>query len=715
MCCRGVITRDESGRAVRIAGFHSDITAEKIVDPLTGLPNRLLLLDRLARSIERAKRRSDFLFAVLILDLDRAESPVGRLGPAAGNLLVVAAARRLETCLRAGDTVARLGRDYVVACAGGDQFFVLLEGLNEVGEAKTVAERLLKEVSAPFGLDGREVFLSASIGIALSATGYRLPEEALRDAEAALCRARALGKGRCEVFDTALLESAQSRLQLEADLPGALERREFSVFYQPMVSVASRRIAGFEALLRWTHPSRGPISPQEFIPIAERTGFIVPLGRWVLTEACRQLKAWQVNPGIAGDVRISVNLSGTQFVQASLVEQIRDVLKDIGLDPTCLMLELTESTVMQNPETAGSALMQLRVMGVQVGLDDFGTGYSSLAYLRRFPLDFLKIDYTFVHSLETNPDNQKILRTISSLAHLLGLRVIAEGIETKTQLEMIRTLDCEYAQGFLFSRPVSSDGAELLLTRDLLQRSNAEGRNVETVQCAAAAVGGPEDGLPVAVPDPDPLEPAAKRKKNGFSRRSWAIVTGLTALLLIMLGSWLAKFDLLTSPPVAYSSPPGPDKAPDISSKAAASEPSVEKPAVQEVKKRAPQSAVLKTRPPAPKPAKQEPASYSYPVIHDHLLGSCSGVLQASRDTLSFVSEKQADSFTFNYGECSYDLVGDKLKVIAGSKTYNFKSANARTKEENRSQLRDIVQGISRFQAPGAGKKQNQPESKKDN
>ncbi len=718
MCCRGMITRDESGRAILIAGSHSNVTAEKVVDPLTGLPNRLLLQDRLSRSVERARRHNDFLFAVLILDLDRSESLIERLGPAGGDLLLVAAARRLETCLRAGDTVARLGGDHVVARAGGDEFIILLDSLNEVGEAKTVAERVLKEISAPFELDGHEVFLSASIGIALSATGYRSAEEALRDADIALYRAKSLGKTRCEVFDTALLESVQSKRQLEADLHGALERGEFSVFYQPIISLASRRIAGFEALMRWNHPTRGMIPPQDFIPASERTGLIVPLGRWILHEACSQLKAWQEKLGVPRDVRISVNISSTQFRQPSLVDQVRDVLIDVDLEPNCLMLELTEGMVMENPEAAGSSLMQLRVMGVQIALDDFGTGYSSLTYLRRFPLDFLKIDRAFVRTLGLSPDNLEIIRTISRLAHQLGLRVIAEGIENEAQLDVIRSLDCEFAQGFLFSRAVDREKAEELLARDLKQGSNPAGEEAVNEKNDAGIAYGAEADLPAPAVDPGPQEPAAQPPKTRFTRRSFAVIAGATALLLLLVGGWIARINRFASPPVAYSSPPGQVKVADApltmsyaeqpsempATPASAKKPA-EKPAPKETRKPAASKVTPQPPPPAPMPATTEPEAFSYPVIHDHLIGSCKGTLEISKDNLSFISEKGKDSFTLNYQECSYSLDGEQLSVTGGSKTYHFKSANAAGKAENRSQLQEIVQTISKFHPPAANKK----------
>jgi predicted signal transduction protein with EAL and GGDEF domain len=352
----------------------------------------------------------------------------------------LAAARRLETCLRSGDTVARLGRDHTLARLGGDEFSILLDGLNEVADAKTVAERLLKDLAAPLNLDGHEVFVTASIGIALSVTGYNSPDEALRDADTAMYRAKSLGKARCEVFDTAILKSVQAHAELESDLQGALDRQELVVYYQPIVSFDCCRIIGFEALMRWNHPVRGIVPPLEFIPIAEKTGLIIPIGRWILCEACRQVKAWQQLPGVSKDLWVSVNCSSVQLKQSSLVEYVDEVLRNSGLEPHCLVLELTESALMQNPEAARSLLMKLRIIGVQIGLDDFGSGYSSLSYLRQLPVDFVKIDRAFTRRIETSSDVAEIIRSVTGLAHQLGLHAVAEGIEKPEQLELVRSL-----------------------------------------------------------------------------------------------------------------------------------------------------------------------------------------------------------------------------------------------------------------------------------
>ena len=574
MSCQGVITYNEASRPVRITGFHADITAEVVVDSLTGLPNRHQLLNRLARAVEKARKQEDFLYAVLIVDLDLLESGINHLETMNCDALLVAAARRLESALRTKGSFSREGRSDLVARSGSEEFIILLEGLSEFEEAKKVSERLLKAILAPFAFNGRDASLSASMGIALSATGYGIPEEVLRDADAALCRAKSLGKFRCEVFDTSILESAQNRQQLEKELHGALSRNEFLVFYQPIVSLSSNRVEGLEALVRWKHPSRGVISPMEFIPIAEKTGLIISLGQWVLHEACRQLKDWQKNPRISKDLWVSVNLSGVQFKQPFLAQKIREILLEAGLDASSLMLELTENTAMENPEAAQSLLMELRVMGARIAIDDFGTGYSSLAHLRRFPLDYLKIDHSFVRSIENKPDVREIIRTIRTLAHQLGLRVIAEGIENAKQLDLIRSIGCQYVQGFLYSKPVSSDKAEMLLLdgfgygADGLPAKTGAGKD-DAGTCSSH---NPSPEAPV----PDPNQKSCRKTIDVFKSR-WILI-GLTIIILLFMGGMLAKVNRFTSPPVAYSSPPKHPIAAEIPGRTAASPIVAEKP-----------------------------------------------------------------------------------------------------------------------------------------
>jgi diguanylate cyclase (GGDEF)-like protein len=693
MLCQGMIKRDDTGKAIRIAGCHLNITPDKVVDPLTGLPNRFLLLDRLARSIEKAKKNESFHFAVLIVDLDLFESGINRLETINSNSLIVAAARRLETSLRDRNSDARHEHAHLVTHSGGEDFIILLDGLRDVKEARSAAEELLKEMLAPFELDGREVSLSPSIGIALSATGYRSAEDALRDADTALYRAKAFGKSRCEVFDTAILESTQSRHQLEMDLQQALSRKELLVFYQPIMDLSSNHIVGLEALVRWKHPTRGLIPPMEFIPVAEKIGFIVPLDRWVMQNACRQLKAWQKKQVVSKNFWISVNLSGEQLVRASLAKEVREILIETGLDADSLMLELTERAAMKNPETAQRLLMQLRVMGVKIALDDFGAGYSSLSQLRRLPLDFLKIDHLFVRSLENNPDTREIIRAISAMAQQLGLQVIAEGIENSRQKGLLQSLNCRYGQGFLFSKAVGSEQAEALLR---------DGMVLPGDKCLPAAL--PEKANEKGKPSSQivPMFPAQKispeaRGERLLSPKSKYILIGLPALILLLMGGFLARLNRLTSPPVAYSSQPSSPAEAEKTAKAAVLPGSAEIPPIHESPKTA--SANRSSTPPtsAPKAAwkKPPPAVYTYPVVHDHRFGSCMGVIRITGEGISFVSEKVKDSFNLSYSECSLALDRDQLTIKAGSKVLHFKSATARTKDENRSHLTGILQSIS--------------------
>ncbi|HEX8558044.1 MAG TPA: EAL domain-containing protein [Pyrinomonadaceae bacterium] len=436
---------EESREHFRHAAYH---------DALTGLPNRLLLADHLRLAIERAKRRPGHSFALIFLDLDRFKYINDSLGHAAGDQLLVTIARRLEGHLRPTDTVARLG---------GDEFAILLDGLEDEGDAVRVAKRVQQELTSPFSLGGHEVFTTASIGIALSKTGYEHPEGVLRDADTAMYRAKENGKARYELFDAVMHARAVERLRLENDLRRAAERGEFMVYYQPIVSLDADRVAGFEALVRWEHPERGFVPPTEFIPVAEETGMIVEIGQWVLRESCRQMREWQRRSFDNRLLTISVNLSSKQFLQPNLIGCVKQTLHETDLDPRCLKLEITESIMMENAETASAMLVQLRSLGVQLSIDDFGTGYSSLSYLHRFPVNTLKIDRSFVARMGDAGENSEIVHTILTLASNLGMDVIAEGVETKGQLAQLKAMGCPYGQGYLFSRPVDAAGAGALV------------------------------------------------------------------------------------------------------------------------------------------------------------------------------------------------------------------------------------------------------------
>jgi diguanylate cyclase (GGDEF)-like protein len=447
-----------------MAGSLTDITEAKVSDPLTGLPNRLLFIDRLGRAIKYAQRHRDQLFAVLFFDLDGFKMINDSLGHLTGDQLLVGVANRLEKCLRSSDTVARFGRGFTMARLGGDEFTVLLEDLKEPSDAKKAAERLMKELASPFVLAGKEVFTSVSIGIALSNPSYEDAEDILRDADTAMYRAKSLGKARYEIFDTDMRASVLARLQLETDLRRAAEREEFINFYQPIVSLASGKIVGFEALLRWQHPTRGLVAPHEFIPLAEETGLIRELGWWNLQEACRQMAKWRRLNNSYSNLTMSVNLSAKQFVQRDLVHQIRSLLETVELPPQTLRLEITESTVMGDPASAVKMLEEIKSLGISLAIDDFGTGYSSLSYLHRFPLDTLKIDRSFISGMNNGIEGMEIARTILPMAKNLQLDVIAEGVETVEQLTALKKLHCKFGQGYYFSRPVSAEEAEILLS-----------------------------------------------------------------------------------------------------------------------------------------------------------------------------------------------------------------------------------------------------------
>nr|WP_290220982.1 EAL domain-containing protein [Trichocoleus desertorum] len=464
MLSRGLAVRDSSYKVTRMAGSQTDVTERKQVeeqllhdafhDVLTGLPNRALFIDRLGLAIERSKRPGHNLFAVLFLDLDRFKVINDSLGHMIGDQLLIAIARRLEACLRGGDTVARLG---------GDEFTILLEDIVDIHDATRIANRIHQALLSPFNLQGQEVFTSVSIGIALSETGYDWPEDLLRDADTAMYRAKSLGRACHEVFDRTMHLRAVELLHLETDLRRAIERQELQLYYQPIVSLTTSRIHGFEALIRWQHPERGLISPAEFIPLAEETGLIVPIGLWVLREACQQTQKWQKQFSDNFPLTISVNLSGKQFSQPDLIEQIERVLQQTALEARSLKLEITESVMMENAESATKMLLKLKALGVQLHIDDFGTGYSSLSYLHRFPIDQLKIDCSFVKRLGADDESAEIVRAIVTLAHNLGMHVTAEGVETAEQLMHLRALECEYGQGYFFFQPLPETMVEKLI------------------------------------------------------------------------------------------------------------------------------------------------------------------------------------------------------------------------------------------------------------
>ena len=416
-------------------------------DALTGLPNRALFMDRLQHVITASQRRPGTpYYAVLFLDMDRFKTINDSLGHTIGDQLLIVVGRKMADCILPGDTVARLG---------GDEFAILLENIGELARAIDVAQRIQKKLAAPLDVKGHEVFTSVSIGIAMAMERYERPEQVLRDADIAMYEAKGRGTSSYEVFDAKMHANILDRLQLEADLRGAVDHREFTLYYQPIINLNVQRLTGFEALVRWKHPKRGLIYPMEFIPLAEETGLIYHIGEWILHEACRELKVLQVRYPMQPQLTMSINISSKQFTQQDLVSKLSGFLTETGVDPHTLALEITESMIMENVEAAIGTMNQLRKMGVHLHIDDFGTGHSSLSYLHRFPVDALKIDRGFINKLSADGANREIITSIISLANSLHCDVIAEGVEMEHQLSKIQELHCGYGQGFLFARPMA--------------------------------------------------------------------------------------------------------------------------------------------------------------------------------------------------------------------------------------------------------------------
>lgn len=436
--------------------FEEQITHQAFHDALTGLPNRTLFGERLQRALERSRRRPELYYAVLMIDLNKFKAINDSLGHPAGDQLLIEVAKRLSVCVRTVDTVARLG---------GDEFAIILEEFTARKELLKAARRMHSILCEPFALYGSDITPGASIGIVPKIADYTSAEEVLRDADIAMYRAKQQGKGMV-LFDKRMHQELVESISLEAELREVLAHDGLTLHYQPIVSVTDECLQGFEALVRWNHPLRGMVPPDRFIPLAEETGLIVDLGKWVLAEACRTLKSWQQSIDGAGALTMSVNVSCRQFTKPGLVEFVTDVLEQHQLHPGCLKIEVTESVIMHDVNRTIGELNRLRALGVQIAIDDFGTGYSSLAYLRRMPIDHLKIDRSFIRGLEEGiKENDQIVRSIISLARSLGLGVIAEGVESREQLEWLRLLNCDRAQGFMFSRPVDNAKAQELIRK----------------------------------------------------------------------------------------------------------------------------------------------------------------------------------------------------------------------------------------------------------
>ena len=457
---RGIAVRDETGKPYRMAGSQTDVTDHRraqdqlfrdaFYDSLTGLANRTLLMDRLAQSLGRAKRSRDETFAILFLDLDRFKNINDTLGHIAGDKILIGVGEKLESCVRPGDTVSRIG---------GDEFVILLENVTDLPKAKIVTERIERKLSLPMDLDGQEIFMAASIGIVVASGDYEKPEDVLRDADIAVYRAKALGRGCHVTFDPTMYQKTVALLELESDLRKAVERQELFLHYQPIVSLETGILVSAEALVRWQHPQQGLVSPGEFIPLAEETGLIVPIGEWVLRKVCEQVSEWRRLNGSSPIV--AVNVSGHQLKQASFASVVKEILDHYGLSPDSIELEITETVLMNNLEHTNKVLSELREMGLHLSLDDFGTGYSSLSYLQRFPVQKLKVDRSFVLRLGLDSGSSEIVSAIFQLAKKLGLDVVAEGVETSQAASRLRAMGYKLAQGFYFARPSEAEDLRL--------------------------------------------------------------------------------------------------------------------------------------------------------------------------------------------------------------------------------------------------------------
>lgn len=433
-------------------------------DPMTGLPNRRLFLDRLQNAFARSRRDARHSYALLLANVDHFKAFNESLGTQAADRVLQEISRAVAACLREDDTVARgetggASGHAALSRLGGDEFTIILDGINDPSDAMRIAKRIQGAVAEPFFLDSREVRASVSLGIAMSTVAHEKPEDLLKDADVAMRRAKALGGSRCEVFDEAMHSRAEGRLRLEADLRSALDQRQFRIHYQPVVQLNTRAVSSFEALLRWEHPTQGLISPYRFIEAAEDSGILVSVGHWFLLQTCRQLREWQASNFSGEPVNITVNVSARQFADARLANDIQDALRESGIDPSRLQLEMTESIAAADPKLTITVLSHLKHMGIGVILDDFGIGPASLRGLRQFPLDALKIDRSLIREMQTDRSAGDMMEMIITIAHKMGLRVIAEGIESVRQFERLRELGCEYGQGYYFSQPLEAKAA----------------------------------------------------------------------------------------------------------------------------------------------------------------------------------------------------------------------------------------------------------------
>jgi diguanylate cyclase (GGDEF)-like protein/PAS domain S-box-containing protein len=471
--------RNTSGEVAKLVIVNRDITERKLAeqqlehnlfhDPLTGLPNRRLFLDRLQHSFARARRDPAHQHTLLLINVDHFKAFNDGLGTKVGDQVLQEIARRIRACLQKDDTIARKedssgeSSGAVLSRLGGDEFTILFDSVVDPSDAMRIAKRIQAAAAEPLLVDSRELRPSLGIGIAVSTPAHQQPEDVLRESDVAMRRAKALGESRCEVFDDAMHTRAAGRLRLEGDLRTALAQKQFRVYYQPVVQLDNRSVAGFEALLRWDHPSQGLISPYRFIEAAEDSGILVSIGHWLMLQACRQLREWEASHFTGKSLNITVNVSARQFGDARLVNDIQDALRETGVNPARLQLEMTESVAAADPKLTVTLLAHLKHMGIGVILDDFGSGSSSLRGLWQFPVDALKIDRSLVRNMQTDRSACDIVETIITLAHKMNLKVIAEGIETPRQAERLQELGCEYGQGYYFSQPLDGSAAQQFL------------------------------------------------------------------------------------------------------------------------------------------------------------------------------------------------------------------------------------------------------------
>ena len=492
--------RNEKGEVEKLVIVNRDITERKraehklehnaLHDGLTDLPNRPLFLKRLQRACDRAARDAFYKFAVLFVDIDGFKVFNDTMGHRVGDELILDIGQRLANCLRFEDTLSRVAGkqmgdghegDEVLARLGGDEFTILVGSIRDPSDAMRVAKRIQDALAEPFSIQRREVFTSASIGISLSATPYDHAEDLLRDADIAMFRAKTLGKSRCEFFDEEMHTKAVELLQLETELRQAVDGEEFVLHYQPIVLLGTGETSGFEALLRWQHPVAGLLYPDRFLSVMEKTGLIVPLGKWIFQEACRQAQSWQSPLGPQANLTVMVNVSPRQFTCPDLVSDVEGALRETGMDPHRLHLEVTESAAMADPERSKHLLAQLKELGISISIDDFGTGHSSLSRLRRFPVDVVKIDRSFITHMDTDEESRKIVHLIIDFAHTVNLKVVAEGIESAAHRDQLKSLGCEYGQGYFYSKPVDQEGVERWL---------AAGAVLQGVELASSAASG---------------------------------------------------------------------------------------------------------------------------------------------------------------------------------------------------------------------------------